>query len=106
MTPEEIQKVEDIVNSIIEQGLQVRCDEMPWKKRKIGAEGLFKEKYGDIVKVYSIGISAGRYAEDLTSAIPRNWDVLELLRKKVSLPGCAELKLLLLEKSDCNNERV
>jgi alanyl-tRNA synthetase len=56
MTPEEIQKVEDIVNSIIEQGLQVRCDEMLLEEaEKIGAEGLFKEKYGDIVKVYSIG---------------------------------------------------
>jgi len=56
MTPEEIQKVEDIVNSVIEQGLQVECNEMLLEEaEKIGAEGLFAEKYGEIVKVYLIG---------------------------------------------------
>lgn len=56
MTPEEIQKVEDIVNAVIEQGLQVECNEMLLEEaEKIGAEGLFTEKYGEIVKVYMIG---------------------------------------------------
>jgi len=56
MTPEEIQKVEDIVNDVIEKGLQVKCNEMLLEEaEKIGAEGLFTEKYGEIVKVYSIG---------------------------------------------------
>jgi alanyl-tRNA synthetase len=56
MAPEEIQKVEDIVNSVIKQSLQVRYDEMPLEEaEKSGAEGLFAEKYGEIVRVYSIG---------------------------------------------------
>lgn len=56
MTPEEIQKVEDIANSVIKQGLQVECNEMLLEEaEKIGAEGLFAEKYGEIVKVYLIG---------------------------------------------------
>lgn len=56
MTPEEIQKAEDIVNDVIEQGLQVQCNEMPLEEaERIGAEGLFTEKYSEIVKVYSIG---------------------------------------------------
>lgn len=56
MTPEEIRKVEEVVNDAIGQGLQVQCDEMSFEEaERMGAEGLFTEKYGEIVKVYSIG---------------------------------------------------
>ena len=56
MTPEEIRKVEEVVNDAIGQGLRVQCDEMPFEEaERMGAEGLFTEKYGETVKVYSIG---------------------------------------------------
>lgn len=56
MTPKEIKDVEDIVNAVIEQGLKVECNEMHIDEaKKMGAEGLFAEKYGEKVKVYSIG---------------------------------------------------
>jgi alanyl-tRNA synthetase len=56
LTAEEIRKVEEMVNGIIEQGLEVSCFEMTYEEAKeAGAEGLFTQKYGDIVKVYSIG---------------------------------------------------
>ncbi len=56
MTPEEIRKVEEVVNDAIGQGLQVQCDEMSFEEaERMGAEGLFTEKYSEIVKVYSIG---------------------------------------------------
>jgi alanyl-tRNA synthetase len=56
LTAEEIRKVEEMVNKIIEQGLEVSCFEMTYEEAKeAGAEGLFTQKYGDIVKVYSIG---------------------------------------------------
>ncbi len=56
MTPEEIRKVEEVVNDAIGQGLQVQCDEMSFEEaERMGAEGLFTEKYGETVKVYSIG---------------------------------------------------
>lgn len=56
MTPEEIKKVENLVNQKIEKKLPIVCEEMsPAEAKKKGAIGLFVHKYGDKVKVYSIG---------------------------------------------------
>lgn len=56
MTKEEIQKVEDLVNEQIKRDLPVKCEEMSYEDaKKSGAIGLFTDKYGDRVKVYTIG---------------------------------------------------
>ena len=56
MTKEEIQKVEDLVNEQIQRDLPVTCEEMSYEDAKnLGAIGLFTDKYGDKVKVYTIG---------------------------------------------------
>ena len=56
MTKEEIQKVEDLVNEQIQKDLPVTCEEMTYEDaKKSGAIGLFTDKYGDKVKVYTIG---------------------------------------------------
>ena len=56
MTPEEIKKVEDLVNEQIKRNLPVTCEEMSYDEAKeSGAIGLFTNKYGDRVKVYTIG---------------------------------------------------
>ena len=56
MTKEEIQKVEDLVNEQIKRDLPVTCEEMSYEDaKKSGAIGLFTDKYGDRVKVYTIG---------------------------------------------------
>ncbi len=56
MTPEEIKKVEDLVNEQIQKDLPVTCEEMTYDEaKKSGAIGLFTNKYGDRVKVYTIG---------------------------------------------------
>ena len=56
LTDEEKQKVEDLVNEWISQGLDVTVTEMS-KEEAInsGAECMFIEKYPDIVTVYTIG---------------------------------------------------
>ena len=56
LTPEELKRVEDIVNEQIKRDLPVTCDEMSLEDaQKSGATGLFVNKYGDKVKVYTIG---------------------------------------------------
>ena len=56
MTKEQIQEVEDIVNEQIKKDLPVICEEMTLEEaKKSGAMGLFENKYGEKVKVYTIG---------------------------------------------------
>lgn len=56
MTAEELQKVEEIVNEQIVAGLLVKVENMPIEEaRKTGAQALFGEKYGDVVRVVNMG---------------------------------------------------
>ena len=56
MTPEQIAEVQKIVNEQIQRELPVICEEMTVDEaRAAGAIGLFGDKYGERVKVYSIG---------------------------------------------------
>ncbi|WP_029321177.1 alanine--tRNA ligase [Butyrivibrio sp. AE3004] len=56
MTPDEIQKVEDLVNKKIAEALPVVTEEMTMKEaKKTGAMALFGEKYGDRVRVVKMG---------------------------------------------------
>ena len=56
LTDEEKQKVEELVNQWISEGLDVTVEEMSKEDAiKSGAECMFIEKYPDIVTVYSIG---------------------------------------------------
>ena len=56
MTPEELKKVEDIVNEKITAALPVVVKNMPIEEaKKTGAQALFGEKYGDIVRVVNMG---------------------------------------------------
>ena len=56
MTKEQLKQVEDIVNEQIARDLPVTCEEMTLEEAKAsGATGLFENKYGEKVKVYTIG---------------------------------------------------
>ena len=55
MTPEEIFKVEEIINNWIAKGYDVKTDIMDIEQAKLtGATALFGEKYDDVVRVVSI----------------------------------------------------
>lgn len=56
LSEEEIKKAEDIVNTLINEGLDVICTQMNKEDAiKSGAECMFIERYPDVVTVYTIG---------------------------------------------------
>lgn len=56
MTEEELQATEDLVNAQILAGSPIHTDILPLEEaKKTGAEALFTEKYGDLVRVVSMG---------------------------------------------------
>ena len=56
VTPEQLAEVEKLVNEAIAADVPVICREMPIEEaRKTGAMGLFGNRYGEVVKVYSMG---------------------------------------------------
>ncbi len=56
LTEEEKQKVEDLVNEQISKSQKVEFKEMPYNEAaKSGALSFFREKYPEIVRVYSVG---------------------------------------------------
>jgi len=56
LTDEQFKKVEDLVNEQIKKNIPVVCEEMSLDEaKKKDAIGVFETKYGDKVKVYSIG---------------------------------------------------
>ncbi len=58
LTDEEIKKIEDLVNEEIMKNEPVVCREMPYDEAiRTGAMAIFDEKYGDVVRVISAGIS-------------------------------------------------
>ena len=69
MTEEEIKAVEDFVNGAIKADVPVVMEEMSLDDaRKSGALGIFADKYGETVKVYTMGefskeICGGPHAE-------------------------------------------
>ena len=56
VTPEELREVEKLVNEAIAADVEITCEEMPIAEAKArGAIGLFENKYGEMVKVYTMG---------------------------------------------------
>ena len=56
LTPDELQRVELLVNEQILRGSAVTATEMPVDEaKKLGAMALFGEKYGDVVRVVRMG---------------------------------------------------
>lgn len=56
ITPEELIRIEELVNNAVLEGYPVETKEMPIEEaRALGAMALFSEKYGNMVRVVSMG---------------------------------------------------
>ena len=67
LTDEEKKQVEDLVNEQIQKSLPVEMEEMSLEDaKKLGAMGVFGSKYGEKVKVYTIGNEkTGIYSKEI-----------------------------------------
>ncbi len=96
VTPEQLAQVEKIVNDVIAADLPVICREMSVDQaRAEGAIGLFGSKYGDVVKVYSIGdfskeICGGPHAKS-TGQLQR----FKIIKEESSSRGVRRIKAIL-----------
>ncbi len=104
MTPEEIQKVEDIVNEQIQKDLPVTWKEMPTKEGlATGARGHFGEKYGDTVKVYIMGPENNPYTMELcggphvehTGTLADGGKKFKIIKEESSAAGIRRIKAVL-----------
>lgn len=96
MTAEEIKKTEDIVNGKIAEALPVSYRDLPLEEaKKLGAIGLFGEKYGETVRVYQVGnfsleFCGGPHVEN-TSVLGH----FKILKEEASSAGIRRIKAVL-----------
>lgn len=96
MSDEEKKKVEKIVNQKIKEDLKVGCEEMSVDEaKKKGALGLFSDKYGDRVKVYSVGdfskeICGGPHVESTGTM-----GIFRIKKEEASSAGVRRIKAVL-----------
>ena len=96
MTAEELMEVENFVNDAISRAIPVKCEVMSLEQaKKCGAHGTFTNKYGDEVKVYTIGdvskeICGGPHAEN-TSQLHH----FKIIKEESSSSGIRRIKAIL-----------
>jgi alanyl-tRNA synthetase len=105
VTPEQIKKVEDIVNQQIKKDLPVSWREYPTKEAFAkGAMGAFGDKYGDTVKVYQMGegddqfsfeICGGPHVEH-TGTLADGGKTFKILKEEASSAGVRRIKAALV----------
>lgn len=97
LTPVEIRKVEDLVKEAIEKKLPVKMETMSLEEaKKAGATALFGGKYGEQVKVYSIGdfsreVCGGPHVENTGELVGR----FEIKKEESSSAGVRRIRAVL-----------
>ncbi|HSX29979.1 MAG TPA: alanine--tRNA ligase-related protein [Candidatus Saccharimonadales bacterium] len=107
VTPEELKKVEDIVNEQIQKDLKVSWAEYPTKvaREEMGALGQFGDRYGDTVKVYkmiadgadkpfSFEICGGPHV-DHTTQLAEDGKRFKIVKEEASSAGIRRIKAVL-----------
>lgn len=98
MTQEEIKKVEELVNEQIQRNLEVTCEEMSYEDAKAtGAIGLFTDKYGDKVKVYTIGDFSKEICGGPHVSNTKDMGTFKIKKEESSSSGIRRIKAVLIK---------
>lgn len=99
VSEENLKKIEDMINEQIEKKLPVTMETMTLEEaRKSGAYGIFDNKYGDIVKVYTIGdfskeICGGPHVDN-TSKL----DKIKIIKEEAVSSGVRRIKAVFVKE--------
>jgi len=99
LTEKEINEIESMVNEQIEKSLPVKREEMTLKEaKKKGAQGLFEDKYGERVSVYSVGdfsfeVCGGPHAENT-----KNLGKFKIVKEEGIAAGIRRIRAVLENK--------
>ena len=98
VTKEELEKVEQIVNEQIKRDLPVTCEEMTVEQAKeAGAVGLFESKYGDKVKVYTIGDFSKEICGGPHVSHTSELGIFKIKKEEASSAGVRRIKAVLVK---------
>ncbi len=101
MTKEEIEQVQKLVNDVIAAKMPISNEEMTVAQAKdVGAIGLFESKYGEMVKVYTMGdfskeICGGPHAENTGDLVS-----FTIQKEESSSSGVRRIKAIIGAKSE------
>ncbi len=96
MTPEEIAEVEKLVNESIAAKAPIICEEKTVKEAKEeGAIGLFESKYGEKVKVYTMGVFSKEICGGPHASNTGDLGHFRILKEQSSSSGVRRIKAVL-----------
>ncbi len=100
LTDEQIKKIEDLVNLKIEEALPVTMQEMEIEQAKSsGATGSFHDRYGDKVKIFTIGAMEEPFSREICGgphvANTSELGVFKITKEESSSAGVRRIKAIL-----------
>jgi alanyl-tRNA synthetase len=100
MTPDEIKRVEELVNEAISKNLPVLQSDVTFDEAKArGATGLFADKYGDVVRVYQIGEGDDKFSIEMCGGphVSNTGDLghFKIVKEEASSAGIRRIKAVL-----------
>ena len=99
VTPEELKQVEELVQQAIDAHVEITCEEMPVPEaRAKGAIGLFGDKYGEKVKVYTMGEFSCEICGGPHAANTGDLGTFKIKKEEASSAGVRRIKAVLIPK--------
>ena len=96
LSPEELKQVEDLVNDAIKRDLPITCEEMTVEEaKKSGAIGIFNDKYGEKVTVYTMGDFSKEICGGPHASHTGELGTFKILKEESSSSGVRRIKAVL-----------